>query len=52
MVLYWRYSGSENMVLQKILRQNKTMLNEDMTKDILYFDNLKYSFIIAFLKLG
>lgn len=52
MVLYWRYSGSESIVLQKILRQKKTMLNEDMTKDILYFDNLKYSFIIAFLKLG
>lgn len=25
--------------------EEKTMLNEDMTKDILYFDNLKYSLL-------
>lgn len=52
MVLCERYSGRESMVLQKILKRKKTVLNEDMAKDILYFDNLKYSFIIAFLKLG
>ena len=39
-------------MLQKIMKQKKTVLNEDMTKDILNFDYLKYSFIIAFLKLG
>lgn len=38
---YWRYSGSESIVLQKIVEQKKTLLNGVTTEDILYFDNFE-----------